>query len=74
MGGVPAFFKRFADEAGLRYDVSLETAAGQTLTWHLANKRAVIDCRWDVVVLQQYSTPMPIDRAAQRVRFRRFAG
>jgi hypothetical protein len=59
MGGVPALFKRFADEAGLRYRVSLETAAGQTLGWHLANKRAVIDKRWDVVVLQQYSTLDP---------------
>src|SRR3954471_1909526 len=59
MGGVPALFKRFADEAGLRYSVSLETAAGQTLTWHLANKRAVIDRRWDAVVLQEYSTLDP---------------
>jgi hypothetical protein len=59
MGGVPALFKRFADETGLRYDVSLETAAGQTLSWHLANKRAVIDRRWDAVVLQQYSTLDP---------------
>jgi hypothetical protein len=59
MGGVPALFKRFADEMGLRYDVSLETAAGQTLKWHLANKRAVIDRRWDAVVLQQYSTLSP---------------
>jgi len=59
MGGVPALFKRFADEAGLRFSVSLETAAGQTLAWHLANKRAVIDRRWDAVVLQQYSTLSP---------------
>jgi hypothetical protein len=59
MGGVPALFKRFADESGLRYKVSLETASGQTLTWHLANKRAVIDRRWDAVVLQQYSTLDP---------------
>jgi hypothetical protein len=59
MGGVPALFKRFADEAGLRYTVSLETAAGQTLKWHLANKRAVFDRRWDAVVLQQYSTLDP---------------
>jgi len=59
MGGVPALFKRFADEAGLRYEVSLETAAGQTLTWHLANKRSVIDRSWDAVVLQQYSTLDP---------------
>jgi len=59
MGGVPALFKRFAQEMGLRYDVSLETAAGQTLKWHLENKRAVIDRRWDAVVLQQYSTLSP---------------
>jgi hypothetical protein len=55
MGGVPALFKHFADQAGLRYRVSLETAAGQTLTWHLANKRALIDRSWDAVVLQEYS-------------------
>ena len=55
MGGVPALFKRFADESGLRYRVSLETAAGQSLTWHLANKSAVIGRPWDAVVLQQYS-------------------
>lgn len=59
MGGVPALFKRFADEAGLAYQVSLETAAGQTLAWHLANKRAAIDRPWDAVVLQQYSTLDP---------------
>src|SRR5262245_35836406 len=59
VGGVPALFKRFADEAKLHYSVSLETAAGQTLAWHLANKRAVLDRPWDVVVLQQYSTLNP---------------
>jgi hypothetical protein len=59
VGGVPALFKRFADESALRFEVSLETAAGQTLSWHLANKRAVIDRRWDAVVLQQYSTLDP---------------
>lgn len=59
MGGVPALFKRFADEVGLRYTVSLETVAGQTLAWHLANKRSEIGRRWDKVVLQQYSTLDP---------------
>jgi hypothetical protein len=59
VGGVPALFKRFADEAGLSYRVSLETAAGQTLAWHLANKRAVIERPWNSVVLQQYSTLSP---------------
>ena len=55
MGGVPALFKRFADESGLHYQVSLETAAGETLKWHLENKRSEIDRPWDAVVLQQYS-------------------
>jgi hypothetical protein len=59
MGGVPALFRRFADERGLRYNVSLETAAGQTLKWHLETKKAVIDRKWDAVVLQQYSTLDP---------------
>jgi len=59
MGGVPALFKLFTEEAGLHYEVSLETAAGQTLAWHLANKRGVIDRPWDAVVLQQYSTLDP---------------
>ena len=59
IGGVPALFKRFADEAGLPYSVSLETAAGQTLAWHFANKRGAIARPWDEVVLQQYSTLSP---------------
>lgn len=59
MGGVPALFKRFADEEHIPYKVSLETAAGQTLAWHLANKGPVIDKPWDSVVLQQYSTLSP---------------
>ena len=59
MGGVPAVFKRLSEEAGLHYRVSLETAAGQTLSWHLANKRAAIDRPWDEVVLQEYSTLDP---------------
>jgi len=67
VGGVPALFKRFANEAGLPYNVSLETAAGQTLTWHLANKRTTIDSRWDAVVLQEYSTLDP-DRPGDSTR------
>ena len=59
IGGVPALFKRFADEAGLRYQVSLETAPGRTLAWHMSNKRAAIDRSWDAVVLQEYSTLNP---------------
>jgi hypothetical protein len=59
VGGVPALFKRFADESGLHYDVSLETAAGQSLHWHWTNKRRLLDRRWDDVVLQEYSTLDP---------------
>ena len=56
IGGVPALFKTFADEAGLDWIVSLETSPGKELAWHLANKRKVIDKAWDVVILQGYST------------------
>jgi hypothetical protein len=56
VGGVPALFKRFADESGLHFDVSLETAAGRSLQWHWLNRRALLDRRWDDVVLQEYST------------------
>lgn len=56
IGGVPALFKTFADEAGLDWTVSLETSPGKELAWHLANKREVIDRPWDVVILQGYST------------------
>lgn len=59
IGGVPALFKRFTEELGLRYEVSLETSPGRTLQWHLDQKRALLDRRWDAVVLQQYSTLDP---------------
>jgi len=56
IGGVPALFKLFADQAGLDYQVSLETAPGKSLEWHWRTKAALIDRRWDHVVLQDYST------------------
>lgn len=56
VGGVPALFKTFADEAGLDWQVSLETSPGKELAWHLDTKRALIDRSWDAVVLQGYST------------------
>jgi len=56
VGGVPALFKTFADEAGLAYDVSLETSPGKDLQWHIDNRSALIDRAWDHVVLQSYST------------------
>ena len=59
VGGVPALFKRFAVESGLHFDVSLETAAGQSLDWHWRNRRPLLDRSWDYVVLQEYSTLDP---------------
>ena len=57
IGGVPALFKSFTRQAGLAYDVSLETHPGVGLDWHLQNKRDVIGSRsWDVVVMHGYST------------------
>lgn len=56
MGGIPALFKSFAREAGLDYEVSLETAAGTNLDFHYEEKSALIARAWDHVVLQGYST------------------
>lgn len=55
-GGVPALFKTFAEQAGQDWDVSLETQGGKTLRFHHDERRALIDRRWDVVVLQELST------------------
>src|SRR5476649_602859 len=57
IGGVPALFKSFTQQAGLDYDVSLETRGGVGLDFHLASKLAVIGSRgWDTVVMHGYST------------------
>lgn len=57
IGGVPALFKSFTDQAGLRYDVYLETRGGSGLDFHLENKLGVIGQRpWDVVVMHGQST------------------
>ena len=55
-GGVPAFFKAFTKEAGLDYTVSLETVGGKGMDFHFAEKRALLDKPWDVVVMHGYST------------------
>ena len=57
IGGVPALFKSFTQQAGLDYDVSLETRGGAGLDFHLENKLGVIGKRgWDKVVMHGYST------------------
>jgi hypothetical protein len=54
-GGVPALFKLLTEEAGLNYDVSLETSGGKTLKWHWDNRKDAVDRAWDHVVLQDLS-------------------
>lgn len=56
IGGVPALFKVFTEEAGLDYDVSLETSPGKNFDFHYTQRLDVIDQSWDVVVMQGYST------------------
>lgn len=56
VGGVPALFKLFASEANLDYDVSLETAPGKGLDFHLAEKAPLLDKAWDHVVMHGFST------------------
>ncbi len=56
VGGVPAMFKAFTKQAGLDYTVSVETVGGKGMDFHYAEKRALIDKPWDVVVMHGYST------------------
>lgn len=55
IGGVPALFKAMTEQAGLRYDVSLETMPGASLGDHYDKKYATIVKPYDVVLLQSYS-------------------
>ena len=56
VGGVPAMFKALTKEAGLDYTVYLETVGGKGMDFHYAEKRALLDQPWDVVVMHGYST------------------
>jgi hypothetical protein len=56
IGGVPALFKSFTQQAGLDFDVSLETRGGSGLDFHLAEKMGVITSKpWDTVVMHGFS-------------------
>jgi hypothetical protein len=56
VGGMPALFKLFTQEAGLDWQVSLETSPGKDLQWHIEHKAQLIDKPFDHVVLQSFST------------------
>lgn len=56
IGGVPALFKSFTQQAGIDHDVFLETRGGSGLDFHLENKLGVIGQRqWDKVVMHGHS-------------------
>jgi len=59
-GGVPALFKSFTAQAGLSYEVFMETEPGVGIDWHLDHKLDVIGRRpWDAVVMHGFSTLDP---------------
>ncbi len=55
IGGEGALFKEFTKEAGLDYDVSVETVGGKNFDFHYTEKLPLLDHAWDEVVLQSYS-------------------
>ena len=59
VGGIPALFAKFAEQAGMEWSVAHELRGGTTLDFHLNEKREAIDQGWDVVVMQQFSTLNP---------------
>jgi hypothetical protein len=59
-GGVPALFKSFTSQAGLAYEVYLETEPGVGIDWHLEHRLEIIGQRpWDAVVMHGFSTLDP---------------
>lgn len=56
VGGVPALFKVFTEQAALKFDVALETQGGVGIDVHLQNKKAEISSRgWTIVVAHGHS-------------------
>jgi hypothetical protein len=61
-GGVPALFKAFTVQAGLDYDVSLETSPGKGLDWHYENKLSTIagpSTRWSCRATVRWTMRIP---------------
>jgi hypothetical protein len=57
IGGMPALFRSFANQAGLDFDVALETHPGAGLDYHLESRKTELTSRpWDTVVMHGYST------------------
>ncbi len=63
-GGIPGLFKQFTVEAGLDYDVALDTISAATLLNGFYKQKSrlalIADPAWDIVVLQEQSfLPLP---------------
>jgi len=69
VGGVPALFESFARQAGLDYDVYLETRASSGFEFHLEKKLDLLRShRWDVVVAHGQST-LDLDKPRDPTKF-----
>lgn len=73
LGGVPALFKAFTDQVGLRYVVSHETVPGANLDLHYDEKRALLDASWDYVVMSGHST-LDREQPGDPAKLVRYAG
>jgi len=73
-GGIPAIFKKLTDEAGLAYEVHLESISGMPLKFHYDSARAVVDRPgWDAVVLQEHSMwTLPARRTGHPALFQEY--
>jgi len=74
-GGLPGLVKKMADQAGLNYEVHIESISGQPLETHYNSALSVINQRiWDKVILQDQSTyPIPSGRTGNRPSFYKYA-
>lgn len=59
VGGIPALFARFAEQTGQIWRVVHVTRGGATLADHIRERLPLMAGRWDVAVLQEYSTLDP---------------
>ncbi|TGE29547.1 DUF4886 domain-containing protein [Hymenobacter metallicola] len=74
-GGIPAIFKKFADQAGLPYEVHLQCINGESLKLHYDSARHILQQpRWNTVVLQEHSMyPVPARRGGKPDTFRDYS-
>ncbi|UOQ74721.1 hypothetical protein [Hymenobacter cellulosilyticus] len=74
-GGIPAIFKKFADQAGLPYEVHFQCINGESLKLHYDSAQLTLQQpRWHTVVLQEHSMwPLPTRRGGRPSTFRDYS-